>query len=447
MSIKEHSVVKNSVWLLAESVFVMLISLIIGIISARYLGPSNYGIVNRFLPYISLANSICTFGMQSIIIREISKNESVLNISEIMGSTIIFRLAISIIAAVCICSYGFYVSKIENSPDLFIICVFESIALVFNLNEIIAFYFHAVLKSKYLALTSVITSILIGAWKIFLLSSKADVVWFGLSSSFQAMITLLFLYIFFKNDFKIPLRFSYIKLKSILQRSIHLLITSLGIAIYGQVDKMMIGSMLGNEELGYYTSAFTLATIWYFIPQALSNSMRSKIFNESSNEELYTKDIKILYLITAIIGAAAGLVYLSIGKYLILLMFGEQYLAATGCLMILGWVGLFANIGTAKSIWLVGKKLEKYTKYLTLFGAAMNLLLNALLIPAWGCIGAAIATVISQMSVQIVFPLLFKETRPLVFQMFTCYTVFPELRKFSKGILESIKSKMHFVKR
>ena len=447
MAIKDRSVIKNSIWLLAESIFIMLISLIIGIISARYLGPNNYGIVNRFLPYISLANSVCTFGMQSIIIREISKDESESNISSVLGSTITFRLLISIIFTICICGYGYYISVVEKSSDLLIICVFESISLIFNANELLSFYFHAVLKSKYLAITSVITSIIIGGWKIFLLSIRADVKWFGLSTSIQSFITLLFLYIFFKKDFKVPLSFSCKKLQSILGRSYHLLLTSLGIAIYGQVDKMMIGKMLGNTELGYYTAAYTVATIWYFIPQAMTNSMRSKIFSENDNEERFIKDIKLLYLIIVIIGIFAGFGFWFLGRFVILIMYGKDYLAANGCLVILGWVGLFANIGVVKSIWLVGKGLEKYTKYLTLFGAILNIVLNSILIPVIGNKGAAVATVASQMSVQIMFPLFIKETKPLVSQMFTCYTEFPELIKLIRKILKNIKAKAKKSKR
>ncbi|MGN1216377.1 MAG: flippase, partial [Phocaeicola sp.] len=380
---KTHSVVKNSVWLISESIITMVISLIIGIVSARFLGPNNYGLVNRFLPYISLANSICTFGLQSIIIKRIAQDSSEENIAAVVGSTMSFRLVLSFISIIVINIYALYIAKQEDM-SLLVISVLQSISLIFNVYEILTYYFHARLQSKYIAISTVITSVVIGCWKVILLITKASVVWFAFSTTLQSLVQLIFNYRFFKKQFSHPLVYQGKLLKEMLGDSYHLLLASMGIAIYGQVDKIMIGNMAGNELLGIYSAAYAIATMWYFVPQAIANSLRSRIFEESDDESAFSNNVRVLFLIITILGICAGIGFGVIPQFLIGLLYGEQYLGGTRALMILGWVGVFANIGTVRSIWLVGKGLQRYSKYFTLMGALLNIILNYFLIQKYG---------------------------------------------------------------
>lgn len=422
-------VASNSVWLLLESVIIMLISLAVGVVSARFLGPNNYGLINRFIPYISLANSICTFGMQSIITREISRAQTLDSEAKILGGAIRFRVLLSCIAVIVINIYAFFISKNEGEL-LFWISLVQSVALLFNAYEIYTYWFHAKLKSKWLAIATVATAVLVGGWKICLLALRAGVIFFALSTTLQSFLMFIMVVAFFKGNFKEKLKRDRETTHFLIGESYHMLLTSLGVALYGQIDKIMIGSWLGNTELGYYTAAYTLATIWYFIPQSLSNSMRSVIFASTKDPEDYSKKMRFLYLVTVFLGMVSGLGFQFVGGFCIRLLYGTEYLGAKAALSVLGWVGILANIGTAKSIWLVGKGLQKYTKYFTLMGAVVNIAFNALLIPVSGIVGAAIATIVSQFCVQIVFPLFFKECRGAVWDLFRCYTVLKDIKTF-----------------
>ena len=59
---------KNFSWLVSGRIVQMIISLIVGLLTARYLGPSNYGLINYAAAYISFFASICTLGINSIIV-------------------------------------------------------------------------------------------------------------------------------------------------------------------------------------------------------------------------------------------------------------------------------------------------------------------------------------------------------------------------------------------
>ena len=118
-----------------------------------------------------------------------------------------------------------------------------------------------------------------------------------------------------------------------------------------------------------------------------------------------------MYAAVIWIGLAAGLAITLLGKWIILILYGETYLAATSSLRISAWYTMFAMLGTARGVWIVCEDKGKYVKYYLGAGAIINVILNYVLIPYFGPAGAAAATLLTQMFTAVFAPLLFKETR------------------------------------
>ena len=74
----------NTGWIVSERIYQMLISLVVGVITARYLGPANYGIINYAASFIAFFSSICTLGLEGIIVKELVDNPE--REGEILGS-------------------------------------------------------------------------------------------------------------------------------------------------------------------------------------------------------------------------------------------------------------------------------------------------------------------------------------------------------------------------
>ena len=67
-NISKNKVVKNAGWIIGGRLVNKLLAFLVGILTARYLGPSNYGLINYAAAYISFFASICTLGINSIIV-------------------------------------------------------------------------------------------------------------------------------------------------------------------------------------------------------------------------------------------------------------------------------------------------------------------------------------------------------------------------------------------
>ena len=82
--------IHNTGWIMFAQVYQMLLSLVIGVISARYLGPSNYGTINYAASYISFFTIACALGLEGIVVKEMVDNRD--NEGVVLGSSIVMRL-------------------------------------------------------------------------------------------------------------------------------------------------------------------------------------------------------------------------------------------------------------------------------------------------------------------------------------------------------------------
>lgn len=94
------------------------------------------------------------------------------------------------------------------------------------------------------------------------------------------------------------------------------------------------------------------------------------------------------------------------GDWLIIVLFGQDYHEAGEIVIIHVWSSVFVFLGVVFSKHLVAESLTKLDMQRTLLGAISNILLNFLLIPAWGVVGAAIATLLAQFITNIGYDLM-----------------------------------------
>ena len=161
-------------------------------------------------------------------------------------------------------------------------------------------------------------------------------------------------------------------------------------------DIIMIGSMIGSESAGIYSAASRIAILVTFGLMA-ANSIVAPVISELHSVEMHQELQQIITLVargafifTVIVGAFIAF----IGPYL-LLFFGSVFSKGYPVLIIL-LVGQTIN-AIAGSVGLIMTLTGHHVQAARIFGlsAMLNILFNAILIPHFGIIGAAVATAIT----------------------------------------------------
>ncbi len=408
-SMLKNKEIKNAGWIIGEQIFQMAVSLIVGVLTARYLGPSNYGALNYTASFVTFALSVATLGMEGVVIKKMimfPKDEGIY-----LGSCMLFRLFSSILSSIAI----FIIVAVLNPDDhlKWILVFLQSFQLIFKSVQILDSWFQRHLKSRYVSIGKMVACLIVSGYKVFLLVTQKSIIWFALSNSLTDVVIAVMLYIFYRAEQGQKLKISKHKGTEVLSESYHFILSGLMAATYSQMDRIMIGSMMSDYDVGLYTTATAICGMWLFVPNAIISSFRPKILElkKEGNEEHYERRLEQLYSFIIWLCIFVSIAVCILGSFVIRILYGEEYIGAAPALRIAIWYETFAMIGTARGIWILCENKNKYVKYYLGIGAVVNLILNYVMIPVWGINGAAIATLITQIVTSLIAPVMFKETR------------------------------------
>ena len=129
-------------------------------------------------------------------------------------------------------------------------------------------------------------------------------------------------------------------------------------------------------------------------------------------QELYEKKNRQLYAIVFYVSTAVSVAFLILSEFVVKILYGEEYLPAADVLKVVSWYTAFSFLGVARNAWIVCENKQKYLKYIYGCAAVLNVVMNLILIPILGTIGAAVATLITQVLTSIILPFIIKELRP-----------------------------------
>ena len=407
MNFLKNKTVKNAGWIIGGRIAQMLVSFVVGILTARYLGPSNYGLIGYAGAYTAFFASFCTLGINSLMVKEIIDNKQ--EEGKVLGTAIGLRVASSVLSAVMIMSIVAFVDRDE--PITLIIVALCSIGMIFQIFEVFNYWFQSKLNSKITAIATLVAYIVTSIYKIILMITQKNVMWFAFATSVDYICIAVFLVIAYKKNGGKKLSFSWEYGKSLLKRSYHFILSGLMVAIYGQTDKLMLKQMISETEVGYYSTAVAICGMWVFILSAVIDSVYPSIMQANGkDEELFKKRNKQLYAFVFYLSVAVSLAFQIFAPLVIKILYGQQYLGAINPLRIITWYTAFSYLGVARNAWIVCKDVQKYLKYIYLGSAIVNVILNLVFIPLLGASGAAIASLAAQMCT-IILPLFIKPLR------------------------------------
>lgn len=406
--LKENKVARNASWIIGGRVAQMVLSLFIGIITARYLGPSNYGVINYVAAYTAFFTSLTTLGINSIIVKEFSDNPDQQGIA--IWSAIVLRVVSSIFSVIVIIA----LISIVDSDDSTIqkVAFLSSLSLVFQSFDTITYWFQAKLNSKISSMVTLVAYICVSIYRIILLIFNKDVLWFAAASTIDTLVIALLLFIAYKKHSGPNLRFSWEMCKTLLRKSYHFILAGLIVQIYSQTDKIMIKQMINETEVGYYSLGVSICAMWTFVLQAIIDSMYPVIIESYSNKKLFEYRNKQLYMVVFYISIGVSICITILGGYVVGILYGDAFLPATSVLKVITWYTAFSFLGVARNAWLVCEGKQNYLKWMYLLAIIINIVLNYFLIPIMGSTGAALASLITQICTSLILPCFFSALRP-----------------------------------
>lgn len=401
--------IKNTSWIIVGQVIRMLLSFLINVLTARYLGPDNNGVINYVSSYIAFFTSLVGLGFNGIIIYELVNRRE--EEGKILGTAILLRFLAGIVSAVAF--IGIILLTDGEEKVIVIVALLQAIQLPFLCLDTIDYWYQSNMNSKYSVIAQTTAYFVMTAYKIYLLISGKSVEWFAFSVTLDIIILGIFYYAFYSRHKKQRLGCSFSTAKRLMRGSLPFVIAGIMTVIYGHMDRIMIKHLLNsNGQVGFYSAALAICSIIGFIPIAILDSARPLIVEaKNESEEKYYKKFEMLLFGIIWICVLYSVFIMIFAKPIVYLLYGDAYKPAVMCLRISVWYTAFSYLGNAKDLWLVCENKKNYVMIFYIIGTVCNLVMNFIFIPLCGINGAAFATLMTQIITNFIVPLLFKKTR------------------------------------
>ena len=398
-NIKDHQsimrYIKNTSWLLGEKILRITVGLFVGVWVARYLGPEQFGMFAYAQSLVGLFAIIATLGLDSIVVRELVRDES--RRDELIGTTFWLKMMGAIGALIMIAiSLGF--TPIDDDVNLLVFII--ALATIFHSFNVIDFYFQSKVLSKYVVRANIISLFISSIVKILLILNEAPLVAFAWVILFDSFVVVLGLIYFYRqNNQKMLLQIFKFNKKlalDLLKDGWPLIISGMTLIIYARIDQIMLFAMVDANEVGQYSVAVRLLEIFDFWAIIVVKSIAPSITNAKEiSDAVFYHRLHALYKFMMISFLAFFIPILIFGEQIVLLLYGEKYTIAASLFVLAAFRTLFTNYGTARTLFITNENLFKESMYFAIIGCVLNVLLNLLLIPIYHSQGAMIATIIS----------------------------------------------------
>ena len=250
-----------------------------------------------------------------------------------------------------------------------------AVGTLFQAFTAIDFWFQSQVQSKYSAYVRSAAFLIVSAAKVVLVLLHAPLTafaWAGVADIFLGSLGLIIAYRVIGLHMT-DWRTTRAMAKELLRDSWPLMFSDILILIYMRVDKIMIGEMAGNTELGIYSVAVLIAEVLYFIPLVINSSVFPSIVEAKGiDEDLFDFRQQKLYNLMAFFAYAVALPVTILSGWLIPLMFGTAYSKAGPMLVGLVWAGVFINFMIARSNYLTAMNWTRLHFIIDLLGCVMN---------------------------------------------------------------------------
>lgn len=395
---RSSKVASNAGWIISCKMCKAVLTLISTMIVSRYLGVDRYGLISYAASVVAFVTPIMQLGLSDVLVHEIIISPE--NEGNTLGTTIILNLCSGVLCIFGIC--GFVSTVNANEKDTLAVCMCYSLLLFFQAMEMIYYWFQAKLKAKYTSIAILAAYIVVVLVQIVLVFLKANVYLFALSYSIEYLLIAIILFFFYRKEKQHPLHFSLSAVGPLLSQGKYYIISNLMVTIFSQTDKIMLKLMCDDTTVGIYSAAATCASMTSFVFVAIIDSFRPAIFGVKDDAREFDKKMKQLYSTIIWFSLAQCVVFTLAAPIIIGIIYGAEFAQAVSVLRLSVWFTTFSYLGTIRNIWILSYGYQKYLGWINMSGALINIILNALCIPSFGALGAAISSVGAQIFTNVI---------------------------------------------
>ncbi|MBL8097262.1 MAG: flippase [Anaerolineales bacterium] len=401
----------NVAWLAADRLGRLVLSALSWIVVIRYLGPAAYGEFSYIYATYLLFVPVVTFGLDTVVVRQIVRRPD--QRAAILGAALALRLSIAVVSWIALVGW---VQLSIAEPGAWIVAAVLGLGLVGTAFDVVDLDFQTRIASRWTVLAKAVPFFMGVALRIGVVVAGGGFVALAASVTLESLLNIVGLAVVAGRQ-GLGLRgyrFDLAVARQLAREGLPFFVGGMAVVVYMRIDQVMLLHVNGTTELGLYAAAARLSEFFNFAPMVLVASA-APVLHQLREQDRVQFAQRLGELLGGLVTVGVGIaLVLSLGAPLIVpLLLGDRYAAAVPILAIHVWSLVFVFAGVGQSVWDTAEGQGNWMVVRTVLGAVTNVGLNLWLLPIYGGIGAAIATLISYALSAWAGNLLGSATRPM----------------------------------
>ncbi len=423
-----RTLLSNSAWsLLNQGTRVGALALVT-IALSRHFGPQRFGSLAFGLAFVRIFAVIAAFGLDRILVRRFVETDG--GSGATVRSAFFLKLVIALLSYLALIALVFLVDP-RDRLTLAIVFLAGG-GLLFQAFDVFDFYFQAQNRFRLALYGRTLPIALSTALKIGAIVAGAPLLVFAALETVETALIAIALFVVYRRSRPAPVTRDPVRPvepQHLLREGLPLLLGSLAAMIYMRSDILMLGKMVSFRAAGIYSAASQITEACALLPMAFVPALFPVLLRwRKLGAEYYSRQFEKLFLGAALTGVAMAASLTMAAPFVVSLLYGPEYSSAAGILVIHAWSAIFLYVAIMQTSYDITERLTWWTAIRTAAGATVNVILNFVLIPRYGAIGSAIATLISLSCSGFLFNAVHPLTRPIFRLQLRAFLLLPLVR-------------------
>lgn len=398
----------NSVWLIAQPLFLNVVTLLAMGYITRQLGKSGYGVFNDGFAIVALYAPLANLGLRTVVVRDLAEQRA--DAARVFGAYLALRLGLALLVAGLVAAY--FAWRPPGMQRGVVVMLAALSMLLQVLTQSLGDRFRASERMRPVAVAEMAGGLSLTALSVLALALDFGLVGFTVAYVLGTGIGLAVITRSYLPAFGWPRpNLDRALMRGQLRQARPFIVMQwvAGVTDRPVIDIRLLMETAGAAVTGSYSAVALLVNRLGVIPQGVTGALFPAVaagYAERRAEVEQTVRGAMLYLAIATVPLAVAVSF--VAGPVVRLVFGAEYASAAPALAILIWVVPLLGPNLLMYDCLAAVRRQNVAAAITLAGGIGLIALYALLIPRFGAVGAAASLVAKE---ALLFVVLLREMR------------------------------------